>query len=142
MGNQIDLPANTPIVHKDGSPTPWFAILLKKVSTTVDGVLAFTGYVEGGALSVDGLEQGITQRVREIARQEIAYNANGTVASVMHKDTTTGAILAEETFSYNANATVDQVIETTPQAVVTQNYVYTGVDLTTIEAAVEAIGLA
>ena len=128
MGEQIELPDRA-IVHADGRPQAWFSILLRKLSSTVDGVIQFVDPVNGLALNADDIEQGINQRVRDIVNEQIQYNADGIVSSITRRDIETDEILAVEEFNYRADGTVETIVEKTPQATVTESVEYNGVDI-------------
>ena len=122
MSNRLTL-FQRPIVDRSGSPTSWFAQRLEQITATVDGIIAFVGFETGQKITADDIEQGVENRVRQIVREEISYNSDGTVAQIMKKDAT-GAEVESATFSYNADSTVSQVVEVTPEAQVTRSFTY------------------
>ena len=114
MPAELELPAR-PIVDSKGAPVPWFAQMLKDTIATNSAISNLAG-------NADDLADGITRRIREIAREEIAYNGDGTISTITYKDPDTDATLLTESVSYTSGQVtqiqqVDSQTRTTTYAV-------------------------
>jgi hypothetical protein len=132
LANQIDLP-DTPITFQDGRPQPWFTILLRRLSTTVDGILQFIENDDGTfSLNADDIEQGLTQRVEQIANKVFTYNGDDTVARVVELDPADNAtVIGQKDFTYNAQQQVTVVDEVNTAGTIQKTYSYNPADLIT-----------
>lgn len=97
------------IVDGNGMPTPYMWDFMRRL-LTVDTELS---QLSGDA---DNLADGITRRIRDIAKEEITYNSDGTIDTVTYKDHATDDVLLTESVGYNPNQTIDTVVAVDSQA--------------------------
>ncbi len=86
----------------------------------VDGiVLFFGGDPDNFTLNADQVNQGITNRIIELADQAIARNDDGTVSSITYTDINTGSVLLTEVINYNAQGQPAEIVGTDAAGAVT-----------------------
>lgn len=107
MPTSLELP-RLPIVNTDGTPALWFAQLLRDTIATNTAISNLSG-------DADDIADGITRRIREIAREEIDYNADGTINQIVYKDPNTSDVLLTEDINYSSGQ-VTRIEQTDPAA--------------------------
>lgn len=124
MANRIDLP-DTPITFTDGRPQPWFAVLLRKVSATVDGILKFIDLDTGVIVSADQVQQGLEAKIEQIVKKQVTErNAAGQPTMIEHRDVNTDALVKTREIAYNARGAVTQKVEKDSVTTITSGFTY------------------
>lgn len=124
MANQIDLP-DTPITFTDGRAQPWFAVLLRKVSATVDGILQFIDLDTGVIVSADQIEQGLEAKIEQIVKKQVTErNAAGQPTMIEHRDITTNELVKTREIAYNAQGAVSERVEKDSKTTITSDFTY------------------
>lgn len=97
------------LVGPDGRPSGHFAVWLDRISVISEGIANFIGEDGSGTITADEVAQGVTNRVIELANQEIARNTDGTISQIVYKDPDTAAVVLTEDFTYSPTGQVEEI---------------------------------
>jgi len=99
-------------IVRDNKPTKAMAQWMDRISTIAEGISQFIGENGDAEITADEVEQGVTNRIIELANQVISRNADGTIDSITYTHPTTAATLLTEQFTWTATGVIEEIVGT------------------------------
>lgn len=99
-------------IVRDNKPTRAMAQWMDRLSTIAEGISQFIGEDGTGEITADEIEQGITNRIIELANQVITRNADGTIDTITYTHPTTAETLLTEQFAWAATGVIEEIVGT------------------------------